>query len=42
MQCPALVPSEAYYDRVRELEEAVKRAEAELDDAERAYRRGVD
>ena len=42
MMCPALVPGEAYYDRVRALEEAVKRAEEDLELAERAYRRGVD
>lgn len=42
LMCPALVPNEAYYERVRQLEEAVKRAEDELADAERAYRRGTD
>jgi len=40
--CPTMVPSEAYYDRVKQLEDAVKAAQDELDDAERAYRRGVD
>ena len=40
--CPTLVPGEAYYDRVKQLEDAVKAAQDELDDAERAYRRGVD
>ena len=40
--CPALVPNEQYYDRVRSLEESLKKAEAELADAEAAYRRGVD
>jgi hypothetical protein len=40
--CPALVPNDFYFDRVSKLEEAVKRAEVELDAAEQAYRRGVD
>lgn len=40
--CPALVPNEQYYDRVRSLEEALKKAEADLADAEAAYRRGMD
>ncbi len=40
--CPALVPSEQYYDRQRSLEEAVRQAEEELADAEAAYRRGRD
>jgi outer membrane PBP1 activator LpoA protein len=40
--CPALVPSERYYDRVHGLEEAIRKAEEELADAESAYRRGVD
>lgn len=40
--CPGRVPSEAYYARVQQLEDAVKRAEADVEDAERAYRRGVD
>jgi hypothetical protein len=40
--CPGRVPSEAYYTRVQQLEDAVKRAEAEVEEAERAYRRGVD
>ena len=42
LMCPALVPNEAYYDRMRTLEEAVKRAEDDLEIAERAYRRGTD
>jgi hypothetical protein len=42
VMCPALVPNDFYYDRVSKLEEAVKRAEVELDAAEQAYRRGVD
>jgi hypothetical protein len=42
LMCPALVPGEGYYDRVRQLEEAVARAEEDLARAERAYRQGVD
>jgi outer membrane PBP1 activator LpoA protein len=40
--CPSLVPGEPYYDRQKSLEEALRQAEAELADAEAAYRRGVD
>lgn len=40
--CPGRVPSEAYYTRVQQLEEAVKRAQADVDAAEVAYRKGVD
>lgn len=40
--CPALVPSEAYWDRIKSLDDAVKDAEAELDAAREAYVRGVD
>ena len=40
--CPTFVPGEAYYDRVQRLEEAVRRAQADVDEAEEAYRRGVD
>ena len=40
--CPVSVPTEAYYARVHELEEALARAEAELEAAQTAYRRGVD
>ena len=40
--CPTLVPGEPYYDRVKQLEDAVKAAEDDLADAEPAYRRGVD
>jgi outer membrane protein TolC len=42
MTCPTFVPTEAYYERVQKLEEAVLRAQAEVDVAEQAYRRGVD
>jgi hypothetical protein len=41
LMCPALVPGEAYYARIKELEDAVAKAEEDLDNAERAYRRGV-
>lgn len=40
--CPTLVPGEAYYERVATLEAAVKHAEEDVEEAERAYRRGVD
>ncbi len=40
--CGAVVYSENYLKRVTELEEAVKRAELEVEEAERAYRQGVD
>jgi hypothetical protein len=40
--CPASVPNEEYYERIRGLEEDVKKAEEELDQAKTAYRRGVD
>ena len=40
--CPAMVPNEQYYDRMRGLEDALKQAEEELSDAKAAYRRGVD
>lgn len=42
VMCPAMVPSEQYYDRMRGLEDALKQAEEELSDAKAAYRRGVD
>lgn len=41
LMCPALVPGEAYYARVKELEDAVAKAQEDLDNAEQAYRRGV-
>jgi hypothetical protein len=40
--CPAIVPNDAYYDRIKQLEEALKQAESALAAAEEAYRRGVD
>lgn len=40
--CPGRVPSAEYYARVQQLEDQVKRAELAVQDAERAYRRGVD
>ena len=42
LMCPSVVPGEAYYARAKELEDAVAKAEEDLDIAERAYRRGVD
>ena len=40
--CPAITPNEQYYERQKSLEEAVRKAEEELSDAQTAYRRGVD
>ena len=40
--CPTMVPNDAFYDRIKGLEDAVKAAEEELAAAEQAYRRGVD
>lgn len=40
--CATQVPGEAYRDRQKELDDAVVAAELELENAERAYRRGVD
>ncbi len=40
--CPSSVPNDEYYDRIRGLEEELKQAEEELDQAQVAYRRGVD
>jgi hypothetical protein len=40
--CPAIVPNDEYYERKRGLEEALKKAEDELEVAQTAYRRGVD
>ena len=40
--CPTPIPGEAYFSRQKELEDAVQRAEEDLAEAERAYRRGVD
>lgn len=41
-RCATIVPGEAYYDRQKALEEAVRRAEAELEAAQREYQRNVD
>ena len=40
--CPTPIPNESYYERQKSLEEALKKAEEELAEAERDYRRGVD
>ena len=40
--CPTQVPNDAYYDRIRKLEDDVRAAEEGLEAAQRAYRRGVD
>ena len=42
LMCPALLATDAYYERIGKLEVAVRQAEEEVDDAEQAYRRGVD
>jgi hypothetical protein len=42
LMCPASVPNEKYYERIAQLEEAVRKAEEEVATAETAYRRGVD
>ena len=40
--CASSIPNDAYRERVEQLEEAVRVAEQQLDDALTAYRRGVD
>ncbi|HEX7606284.1 MAG TPA: DUF4124 domain-containing protein [Usitatibacter sp.] len=40
--CPAAIPNDAYYERIRKLEDDVRAAEENLATAERAYRRGAD
>ena len=40
--CPSSVPNDEYYERIRGLEEDLRKAEEELDRAKTAYRRGVD
>jgi hypothetical protein len=39
--CPTIVPNDAFYDRMRKLEEDVRAAEESLAAAEQAYRRGA-
>ena len=41
VMCPSVVPGEPYYDRQRALEEALRKAEQELAEAETAYGRGM-
>ncbi len=40
--CPTAIPNDAYYERIRKLEDDVRAAEEDLATAERAYRRGAD
>ena len=40
--CPALVPNDLYYERIKGLEDALRQAEDELETAQQAYRRGTD
>ena len=40
--CPTVVPNDAFYDRMRKLEDDVRAAEEGLAAAEQAYRRGAD
>jgi len=42
LNCPTRVPQDAFYERQKKLEDDLKRAEDELELAERAYRRGTD
>ncbi len=39
--CPTMVPNDAFYDRIKGLEDALKAAEEELEAAEQAYRRAL-
>jgi len=40
--CPVSIPTQVYYDRISRMQDEVKRAEKDVEDAERAYRRGID
>ena len=40
--CPTIIPNQAYQERLASLEDAVRKAEDDLDAAQTAYRRGVD
>ena len=42
VMCPAVQPNDAYFERIAKLEEAVRKAEEEVAEAENAWRRGVD
>ena len=42
LNCPTRVPQDAFYERQKRLDDDLKRAEDELELAERAYRRGTD
>jgi hypothetical protein len=40
--CPTIIPNEAYRERIAALEDAVRKAQADVDAAQEAYNRGVD
>ena len=42
LMCPTMIPTDEYRDRMARLEEDLRKAEEELAEAERAWRRGVD
>ena len=42
VMCPVSVPNDAYYERLRKLDDDLAKAQQDLDDAQQAYRRGVD
>jgi hypothetical protein len=42
LNCPTRVPQEAYFERLKKLDEELRLAEEALELAERAYRRGTD
>ena len=42
VMCPQMIPNDEYYERMQGLEEALRKAQEELSDAQAAYRRGVD
>ena len=42
LMCPTFVPTPEHLEKVTRLEEEVRKAEEELEEAERAWRRGVD
>ena len=42
LMCPTMVPTEEYREKIARLEENLRKAEEELVEAQRAWRRGVD